>query len=421
MNAQTEQHFLTGADTLRQHYSAVRTQTMALCEPLSPEDCCAQSMPDASPIKWHIAHTAWFFETFVLERYEPDFQVFQPAFRMLFNSYYNAIGNKHPRSHRGLLTRPSMTEVTEYRRNVDQRIGNLLDQEDVVADILPLIELGLHHEQQHQELMLTDVKHLLSCNPMQPAYVDEPLRSNQKAPPMDWLGFDAGVIEVGHSGIGFCFDNEMPRHRQFVEAFQFATRLVTNGEYLAFVRAGGYSNPALWLSEGWDWAQANRLSCPLYWRAEENEHHIDWFEFTLHGLQPLDLHRPVTHLSYFEADAYARWAGARLPTEAEWEIAAGNCNALTIESLHPQTATERGLTQMFGTCWQWTSSSYAPYPGYSPAVGAIGEYNGKFMSNQYVLRGSSCVTPFGHTRKTYRNFFPAAARWQFSGIRLARS
>jgi ergothioneine biosynthesis protein EgtB len=421
MNVQTEQHYLSGAETLRQHYAAVRAQTIALCEPLTEEDCCAQSMPDASPIKWHIAHTTWFFETFILERNEPEFQPYHALFRMLFNSYYNGIGDKHPRPQRGLLTRPSLAQVLDYRRNVDERMLALLSRDDVAADIFPLVELGLHHEQQHQELMLTDLKHLLSCNPLQPAYVETKLSAGVKAPPLEWLSYDAGLVEIGHGGDGFCFDNEMPRHRQFAEAFQLASRLVTNGEYLAFVRAGGYANPALWLSEGWDWVQANRLAYPLYWRAEEQSHHVDWFEFSLHGLQPLDLHRPVAHLSFFEADAYARWAGARLPTEAEWEIAAGGSNPLIVENLHPQVAQERGLTQMFGACWQWTASSYAPYPGYTPAGGAIGEYNGKFMSNQYVLRGSSCATPFGHARATYRNFFPSTARWQFSGLRLARS
>lgn len=424
MNAQTEPHFLAGPESLRQHYDAVRAQSMALCEPLSAEDCCAQSMPDASPVKWHLAHTTWFFETFILERHEADFKPHHPLFRMLFNSYYNGIGDKHPRSQRGLLTRPSLAEVLEYRSNVDMRMQSLLADAGRAMEVLPLVELGLHHEQQHQELMLTDVKHLLSCSPLQPAYSKQAFDVDSQAQHLEWLDCPAALVEIGHDGRGFCFDNEVPRHRQFVEAFQLASRLVSNGEYLAFIRGGGYDNPDLWLSEGWDWVQANRLHHPLYWRSQEEGGHTEWREFTLHGLQPLDVRRPVTHVSFFEADAYARWSGARLPTEAEWESVAGMGGSRTemmVGTLHPAAARMPGLSQLFGACWQWTSSSYAAYPGYAPAAGAIGEYNGKFMSNQYVLRGSSCATPLGHARATYRNFFPATARWQFSGIRLARS
>ncbi|HYD59295.1 MAG TPA: ergothioneine biosynthesis protein EgtB [Noviherbaspirillum sp.] len=407
-------------DTIAARFLEVRQHTLALAKPLSEEDCCAQSMPDASPIKWHMAHTTWFFETFILERYEAGFEPFHPAFRVLFNSYYNGVGDKHPRPQRGLLTRPSLREVVAYRRNVDERIGILLSEQTLTAELLALVETGLQHEQQHQELMLTDVKHLLSMNPLFPAYSTGPFARAQPATAMAWQRYDAAVVEIGHTEEGFCFDNEMPRHRQFVEAYAIASRQVTNREYLMFIEDGGYDNPACWLSEGWDWVQANRLAHPLYWRRDDE----GWKEFMLFGLQALDPHRPVTHVSFFEADAYARWAGARLPTEAEWEHAARDATSFGVHELHPMPSSREqasGMRDLFGVNWQWTLSSYAPYPGYRTAEGAIGEYNGKFMSNQYVLRGSSCATPPGHARTTYRNFFPATARWQFAGIRLAKS
>lgn len=400
---------------LTNRYQAVRKHTLALAEPLSDEDCGAQSMADASPIKWHLAHTTWFFETFILERMEHDFTPFHPAFRILFNSYYNGVGEKHPRPQRGLLTRPGMAQVRAYRADVDARIARLLERAPD-AELEMLLTLGLQHEQQHQELMLTDVKHLLAQSLLRPAYMELPLPAAGKAPPLEWLPFEGGLTDIGHPGRGFSFDNELPRHKQYVAPFTLASRLVTNGEYLDFINAGGYANAALWLAEGWDWVRTQNLRAPIYWFQDDKG---GWQEFTLHGAQPLDLNRPLTHISLFEADAYAHWAGARLPTEFEWEYAAAQA-PIEAGSLHPAGAVGGGLRQMYGQCWQWTSSSYAPYPGFAAAEGALGEYNGKFMLNQYVLRGSSCATPDGHARASYRNFFPAGARWQFTGIRLAR-
>ena len=395
---------------------------MALAAPLSAEDCTIQSMPDASPVKWHLAHTSWFFETFVLEPHLPGYRLFDAAFRVLFNSYYNAVGAKHPRPQRGLLSRPSLAEVHAYRAHVDAAVESLLSRPTVEPRLLELLELGLQHEQQHQELILTDVLHLLSCNPLKPAYTTATaVQDAAAAPPLEWIDFAEGVVEIGHGGTGFAFDNETPRHRQYLDAFALASRPVTHAEYVAFIADGGYRRPELWLSEGWDWLQANRIVAPMYWEDESGAR-----LFTLQGMQPSEADAPVCHVSLFEADAYAHWAGARLPTEAEWEIAAAGVPVAGhfVESgaLRPRPAlrSEAPLAQLFGDVWQWTQSAYAPYSGFRAAEGAIGEYNGKFMSNQYVLRGGSCATPRAHIRESYRNFFPASARWQFSGFRLAR-
>ena len=400
-------------------FERVRARTVRLANPLSEEDCCAQSMADASPVKWHLAHTTWFFETFVLERYERRFECFDPSFRVLFNSYYNAVGAKHPRPQRGLLTRPALSVVYEYRRNVDERIADLLAT-GADRELQALITLGLNHEQQHQELILTDLKHLFSMNPLKPPYRARRPDCGGTVGAMAWPRFDGGIVEIGHHGQGFCFDNEMPRHRQLLHPYLLASRLVTNGEYLQFVEDGGYGNPLLWLSDGWDWVQANGASQPIYWAREAGT----WTEFALDGVRPLAPASPVVHVSYFEAEAYARWAGARLPSEAEWEHAAAServdGNLADNDEFHPRPAAGPGLEQLFGDAWEWTQSSYAPYPGYRSPAGAVGEYNGKFMVNQYVLRGGSCATPQHHIRATYRNFFPASARWQFSGIRLAK-
>lgn len=397
-----------------QRYRQIRSQTERLAAPLSAEDCALQSMPDASPVKWHLGHTTWFFETFVLERALAGFSPYRPEFRVLFNSYYVGVGARHPRPERGMLSRPSLDEVKAYRASVDERIEVLLAHHDGDAG---MVELGLQHEQQHQELILTDLKHLLSRNPLYPVYSNERDKNRTDADALQWRGFPEGVRQIGHSGAGFAFDHERPRHRVFLAAFRIADRLVTNGEYLSFIHDCGYERPELWLSEGWDARVAQNWTAPLYWTQQDGR--IDGKQFTLQGLRDIDAAAPVTHVSYFEADAYARWAGARLPTEAEWETAAGeprSGNFLESGHLHPMC----GAGQFFGDAWEWTSSAYGPYPGFRPAAGAIGEYNGKFMVNQYVLRGGSCATPESHIRASTRNFFPSAARWQFSGIRLAQ-
>jgi ergothioneine biosynthesis protein EgtB len=389
-------------------YDAIRAQTQALAAPLSAEDCALQSMPDASPVKWHLGHTTWFFETFVLEQALPDFAPYRPEFRSLFNSYYVGVGPRHPRPERGLLSRPSLAEVLAYRASVDERMRKVLESDGRLS---ALIELGLHHEQQHQELILTDVKHLLSRNPLQPAYLRGGGFASDQAGEMHYKAFPEGIRRIGHEGEGFAFDNEQPRHRVYLRGFEIAERLVTNREYQAFMADGGYERPELWLAEGWDVRQAQGWCAPLYWSAEG--------QFSLQGLRPIEPDEPVTHVSFYEADAYARWARARLPGEAEWETAAQAAprsgNFMESGRLHPAP----GAPQFFGDTWEWTTSTYGPYPGFRAAEGAVGEYNGKFMVNQYVLRGGSCATPGSHIRPSYRNFFSAATRWQFSGIRLA--
>lgn len=413
------------AASLHTRFQTVRQATMNLAAGLSNEDCALQSMPDASPVKWHLAHTTWFFETFVLEQAVARYRHFHPQFRVLFNSYYVGVGERHPRSERGLLSRPTLEEIYRYRVHVDAHMAALLEEVEAQPPKLrELIELGLHHEQQHQELIVTDLKHLLSRNPLKPAYRSAPLaRESVAASALQWIVCSEGLRALGHDGRGFSFDNELPRHRVFLENHALASRLVTNGEYQAFIDDSGYTRPELWLSEGWEVMQAQRWQAPLYWESVEG----GWRVFTLAGMQPPEPAEPVCHVSYFEADAYARWAGARLPYEAEWEAAAaqmpieGNFaeDGLLRPLATPQTDST-GPHQLFGDVWEWTHSAYAPYPGYRAAPGAVGEYNGKFMVNQYVLRGGSFATPRSHIRASYRNFFPSGARWQFTGIRLAR-
>ncbi|MEE9278873.1 MAG: ergothioneine biosynthesis protein EgtB [Myxococcota bacterium] len=408
------------ADSSRR-YEEIRRRTEELCETLSPEDCVGQSMPDASPTKWHLAHATWFFEVFVLEPLLPGYRPFDSTFRFLFNSYYNAVGEQYPRPRRGLLTRPPLEQVFEYRSYVDKRVLGCLDGEapDTLASV---VELGLHHEQQHQELILTDIKHLFSCSPLRPGYKDTPAPRSAPAEPLHWHAYPEGVYEIGHSGSGFGFDNESPRHRVFTEAFELGSRPITNGEYLEFMRDGGYTRADLWLSAGWEVVRRERWEAPLYWEGGGD----GWALMTLGGLRDLQPEQPLCHVSYFEADAFARWAGARLPCEAEWELAAAEVpvggNLAETGLLHPAAGSGGAAApiQLFGDVWEWSRSAYAAYPGYQPTAGALGEYNAKFMSNQMVLRGGSCATPASHVRATYRNFFLPDARWQFSGIRLAR-
>jgi ergothioneine biosynthesis protein EgtB len=418
--------------SLLARYQQARAALNAAARTLSAEDMCVQSMPDASPAKWHLAHTSWFYETFVLSdpalgRYE----LFHPSFNYLFNSYYEAVGDRHPRPKRGLLTRPSADEVVRYRAHVDaamaERLPRLWDAD--FHRLKLIVELGINHEQQHLELLFTDVKHAFAQNPLRPAYrqgqrlTPDTNHSDTRStlPNVEWLPFDAAVYQIGHHGDGFAFDNETPQHRVFLEPFALASRLVTCGEYLAFMADGGYQRPDLWLSDGWATRRVQSWDAPLYW-----EKHADrWHIFTLDGMRLLDETEPVCHVSFYEADAYARWAEARLLTEAEWEMACADRtpagNLLENDRLHPAPlASTEKLAQMFGDVWEWTQSPYTSYPGYRPLAGALGEYNGKFMCNQMVLRGGSCVTPRSHIRATYRNFFPPETRWQFSGVRLAK-
>ncbi len=415
-------------------FQAVRGRTLDLAEPISPEDAQVQSMPDVSPTKWHLAHTSWLFETFILKPYSGDYRVFDERFHFLFNSYYEAEGPRQPRPERGLITRPGLAEVKAYRQHVDEATLKLLKDAsggNSWTRIVALLDMGCHHEEQHQELLLTDIKHVLAANPYSPAYrepaVNIPDAGTNKGNGRGegkgngWTDFSGGLCEVGFEGNGFAFDCEGPRHKVWLEDYSLGSKLVTNADYLAFLEDGGYGRSELWLSDGWARINEEGWRQPLYWRKSA----AGWSEFTLSGEQPLDPELPVSHLSFYEADAFAAWAGARLPLEEELELAAvgardANPNDPASGRLHPAESQGDGIRQLFGELWEWTRSAYSPYPGFKAAAGAVGEYNGKFMCNQFVLKGGSCVTPPGHCRASYRNFFPPEARWQFSGLRLAR-
>jgi ergothioneine biosynthesis protein EgtB len=413
--------------SLRERYARIRRFSETLCETLTPEDCCLQTMDDVSPLRWHLAHTTWFFETFLLQPLK-DYEPVDPNYEYLFNSYYNAVGDQFPRPQRGTQSRPRLTEIYEYRRMIDSRLLEWMQSGELSARQASILELGLHHEQQHQELMLTDIKHVFASNPVLPVFREgDWMKSPREIDHNSWTRFDEGLYEIGYAGDGFAYDNESPRHRTFLEDYELRNTTVTNGEFLEFIEAGGYQEPEHWLSLGWQTVQEQKWQAPLYWKQQDGE----WFEFTLGGLKPVDPGRPVCHVSYFEADAFCRWAGWRLPTEAEWEVAAESLSLAGTYAddllkdnrvIHPVAVSEtaESLRQMFGNLWEWTASPYAAYPGYRPEPGALGEYNGKFMCNQYVLRGGSVATSSDHIRATYRNFFPPAARWQFMGFRPAR-
>jgi ergothioneine biosynthesis protein EgtB len=417
----------TRAEALRTRFHDLRRFTNALCAGLEPEDCVVQSMPDVSPTKWHLAHTTWFFETFILKKFVSGYRPEIPEYAYLFNSYYNAAGDMHRRDLRGLISRPTVQEAHRYRASIDSHMDDLLgDADDELLDeIEPIIVLGIHHEQQHQELLVTDIKHVFAQNPLYPVYRRRNTNAaTQEIGPIRFIDFEQTVVAIGHDGDGFAYDNEGPRHQALVSAFSLASRPVTNGEYIAFIEDNGYARPEFWLSLGWMTVSEQRWNAPLYWLQRDGA----WWNFSLSGLRPIDQSEPVTHVSYFEADAYANWARGRLPTEFEWERAALDCpiegNFVDDQNFHPRSSSgsrhETRLHQMFGDVWEWTRSSYSPYPGYRAAPGALGEYNGKFMCNQYVLRGGSCATSRSHIRRTYRNFFQPEKRWQFTGIRLAR-
>ena len=420
-------------ERLRDRFHQIRNFTDALCAGLEPEDCVVQSMPDVSPTKWHLAHTTWFFETFILKKFSPGYRAEIPEYAYLFNSYYNAAGDMHRRDLRGLISRPTVSQAQRYRASVDSHIDDLLSNPDesLLDEMEAILVLGFHHEQQHQELLITDIKHVFAQNPLYPVFRQRNRDvAAKKLTPIRFIDFEETVTAIGHDGDGFAYDNEGPRHRALVPAFSLATRPVTNGEFIAFIEDNGYSRPEFWLSLGWMTVNEQRWNAPLYWTKRDGA----WWNFTLSGLRPVDQSEPVTHVSYFEADAYANWAGARLPTEFEWERAALSCpiegNFVETELFQPvpvgsavladKPGKDQRLHQMFGDVWEWTRSAYSPYPGYRAAPGALGEYNGKFMCNQYVLRGGSCATSRIHIRRTYRNFFQPEKRWQFTGIRLAR-
>jgi len=413
-------------------FHQIRNLTNALCAGLEPEDCVVQSMPDVSPTKWHLAHTTWFFETFILKKFVPGYRAEIPEYAYLFNSYYNAAGDMHRRDLRGLISRPTVREAERYRAWIDSHIDDLLSDADekLLGEIEPVLVLGMHHEQQHQELLVTDIKHVFAQNPLYPVFRQRNIKAgDEKVAPIRFIDFGETVTAIGHDPSGFAYDHEGPRHQALVPGFSLASRPVTNGEYIAFIEDNGYARPEFWLSLGWMTINEQRWEAPLYWTKRDGV----WWNFTLSGFRPIDKSEPVTHVSYFEADAYATWAGGRLPTEFEWERAAQDCpiegNFVESELFHPAAAavalakadaSADKPTQMFGDVWEWTRSAYSPYPGYRAAPGALGEYNGKFMCNQYVLRGGSCATSRTHIRPTYRNFFQPEKRWQFTGIRLAR-
>ena len=420
-------------ECLRDRFNQIRNFTNALCAGLEPEDCVVQSMPDVSPTKWHLAHTTWFFETFILKKFVPGYRAEIPEYAYLFNSYYNAAGDMHRRDLRGLISRPTVSQAQRYRASVDSHVDALLSNpdENLLDEMEAILILGFHHEQQHQELLITDIKHVFAQNPLYPVFRQRNRDVAAKAiTPIHFTDFEETVTAIGHSGNEFAYDNEGPQHRALVPAFSVATRPVTNGEYIAFIEDNGYNRPEFWLSLGWMTVNEQRWNAPLYWTKRDGA----WWNFTLSGLRPVDQSEPVTHVSYFEADAYTNWAGARLPTEFEWERAALSCpiegNFVETELFHPvavasavsadKSGKGQRLHQMFGDVWEWTRSAYSPYPSYRAAPGALGEYNGKFMCNQYVLRGGSCATSRTHIRRTYRNFFQPEKRWQFTGIRLAR-
>jgi ergothioneine biosynthesis protein EgtB len=413
------------AQRLIERFRQIRDFTTRLCRGLEPEDCVVQSMPDVSPTKWHLAHTSWFFETFVLKVWMSDYRPAIPQYAYLFNSYYNAAGDMHRRDLRGLISRPTVAETYRYRASIDECVIDLIENADdeLLDEIEPVLILGFHHEQQHQELLVTDIKHVFAQNPLYPVFEDlDTSREWSEITPMHFIDFEEAIVSIGHDGAGFSYDNEGPQHRALVSAFSLGSRLVTNGEYLAFIQAGAYQRSEFWLSLGWTVVNEQRWQAPLYWVQQNGQ----WWNFTLSGFRPIDESEPVTHVSYFEAEAYANWSGARLPTEFEWERAAADLpidgNFVETQRFHPAPASpgDRGLTQMFGDVWEWTRSAYLPYPGYRAAPGALGEYNGKFMCNQMVLRGGSCATSRDHIRPTYRNFFQPEKRWQFTGVRLAR-
>jgi ergothioneine biosynthesis protein EgtB len=409
---------------LLEQYQKVRAFSKHLVSSLEIEDFVIQPMENASPTKWHLAHTSWFFETFVLEKYQTDFESLHPQYAYFFNSYYLQTGVPFSRANRGLLSRPTVKEVFEYRSYVDEQVRSFIENcsNDLWEEASQVMEIGINHEQQHQELILTDLKYLLAQNPLLPVYKERVIKSSKSTKDLNWIKFEESIVEIGNEGNEFTYDNEHPLHRTFVQDYSLADRLITNQEYLEFINDGGYERSELWLDEGWSKVRSEEWKAPLYWFKREGE----WFNFTLSGARVIEPNEPVTHVSYFEADAFARWKGCRLPTEQEWEHACKDQeiagNFVDDDNYHPVSVEEEsnGLKQMYGDAWEWTQSSYSPYPGYKPLPGALGEYNGKFMANQYVLRGGSCATSRSHIRKTYRNFFHTDARWQFTGIRLAK-